>query len=173
MKGTIYTCIRELVETRFGPPVWQQVCAHAKMSPTRPVMPFGEVPDEEIFAIIGSLSHVLNISQLQALEAFADYWCCTYAPRLYKTFFGTHRTTRDFVRGINEMHAQVTRQMNNASPPHFVLDWKDDKTLIMGYQSKRQLIDLAAYMLKAMGKYYRETVQVKKLDDTHLQVTFP
>jgi hypothetical protein len=172
MKGTILTCMKELVESRHGASTWQQVCAHAKVSPTRPVMPFSEIPDEDIFAVVGGICAALGVTQVQALDAFADYWCCVYAPRLYKTYFEGKKNTREFVLGINEMHARVTKQMK-ASPPHFVLEWKDQRTLVMTYQSKRPLIDLAAGMLRATGRYYGEDVQVKKLDDTHLQVAFP
>ncbi len=62
--------------------------------------------------------------------------------------------------------------MENAHPPRFEYDWKDDKTLILKYKSQRGLIDILVGLIKGVGKYYKEDLKVSKISSDKVQIVF-
>ena len=62
--------------------------------------------------------------------------------------------------------------MQNAQPPRFDYKWKDEKTLIMIYNSKRGLIDIMIRLIEGVGKYYKENLKITKLNDKEVEIIF-
>jgi hypothetical protein len=46
------------------------------------------------------------------------------------------------------------------------------KTLIMHYKSHRGLIDFMVGLIKGVGKYFKENLQVRKLGDKRVEIVF-
>lgn len=57
--------------------------------------------------------------------------------------------------------------------PRFDYQWKDDRTLVMHYKSDRGLVDILVGLIKAVGRYYKEALKVKKLNEHEGEVLFP
>jgi len=67
----------------------------------------------------------------------------------------------------------VTKNIQNAHPPRFEYEWKDQKTLIMKYKSHRNLIDFLVGLIKSVGKFYKEDLKVTKLTNDKVEIVFP
>jgi hypothetical protein len=173
MKGSVVDCIAKLVQTKFGRAKWEQILVGAGLRSHAFFLPIQDVNDETVFAILGSLCRVLQLSQKQALDAFAEYWMNDYGRKVYPTYFRGMKNSKDFLLKMDSVHEQLTKHVPNARPPRFTYEWKNENTLIMGYESPRNLIDLMVSMTKAVGTYYRENLIVEKLSDKQVQITFP
>jgi hypothetical protein len=91
---------------------------------------------------------------------------------MYPLFYERHAMARDFLLDMNSVHVQMTRMMEQARPPRFDYEWKDDRTLLMRYQSQRGLIDFMVGLAKGVGRYYQEDIQVTKLGPDKVRIMF-
>ncbi len=173
MKGAIVQCIGDLVKSNFGNDKWEKTLETAGISKTSFFTPIQNVDDEKVMKIIGSVCKVANISPAQASDAFGDYWVNVYAPKLYGSYFKGANNSKELLLKMDDIHDKVTKNIPNALPPRFEYEWKNDKTLILKYKSKRGLIDILLGLVKGVGKYYKEDLKVTKISNDKLQVIFP
>lgn len=121
---------------------------------------------------MNSVCKVLNISLTQAADAFGDYWVNEYAVKIYKSYYSP-KSAREFILNMDKVHQMITQNMANAHPPRFDYEWDDDKTLVMTYKSRRNLIDFLVGLLKGIGNHYNEKLQVTKLGEDKVKIVFP
>lgn len=172
MKGTVITCLREVVIGAAGESTWQACLAAAGFEPYTVFHLAEDVPDHKTLALIQAVCTKLGLTLEQAGDAFGEHWVNAYAPRLYKQLYGRYPDARSFFTNINEMHGRVTKHIADAKPPRFRLEWTSPTTLVMHYESHRGLIDVAAGMARAMGRFYGETLHVTKLSPKALRIVF-
>lgn len=173
MKGSIVQCLGELVKSNFGNDKWENSLEKAGFSKTSFFIPLQNVDDEKVIKIIDSLCKVTNISPAQATEAFGEYWVNVFAPKVYGSYFKGMNTSKELLLKMDSVHDSVTKNIENAHPPRFEYEWKDNRTMIMKYKSKRGLIDILIGLVKGVGKYYKEDLKVTKLSNDKLQIIFP
>jgi hypothetical protein len=122
--------------------------------------------------IVEAVCKTLNISLAQAADAFGDYWVNVYSQKMYSSYYNKNKTAKGFLSNMDDIYVKMTQTIENARPPRFEYEWKDDKTLIMHYQSHRGLIDFVVGLVKGVGKFYKENLEVKKLGPSKIQVVF-
>ncbi len=172
MKGTIVKCLEELVITQFGKEKWEQSLEDAGMKKNTVFFTISDVDDADVMKVIGSVCKVLDITPLQAADAFGDYWVNNYSQAVYSNYYRTNKTAKDFMLNLDNLHVTMTKTIENAQPPRFNYEWKDDKTLVVNYNSHRGLIDFAIGLAKGVGKYYKENLEVTKLNPEKFQIVF-
>ena len=172
MKGVIFHAIKELVIEKFGKEKWEEILNKSEFDKERIVLAASDVDDEKMMKIISACLEVLNLSLTQLADAFGDYWVNVYTQRLYWVYYKESKNAKDFLLKMDIVHFKLTKDIPNARPPRFEYEWKDDHTLIMHYHSKRKLIDLVVGIAKAVGKYYKEDLQVKKLSEDKIEIKF-
>lgn len=174
MKGTITNCLAELVETKFGKEMWQKVLVDAGLaaSATSVRMVTADVPDARAAALLESTCRVLNITFEQAADAFGEYWCCEYAPRQYQMIVRKFKSAREMILGMDAVHVNLTQTIPNAHPPRFNYRWENEKTLVVEYNSKRNMIDVYVGLARGVGKYFKENLTVSKLSPTTARIVF-
>ncbi|OGW38761.1 MAG: hypothetical protein A2010_04740 [Nitrospirae bacterium GWD2_57_9] len=165
MKGVIPNCLGQLVVNKFGKDKWEAALKLAGLETTTTFLAFQDVPDEAVLKVVDSVCKVLNITLEQAADAFGEYWVCTYGPGIYKTYYQRAASAKEFLLKMDEVHRITTESIPNAQPPRFEYTWPDNKTLIMKYKSKRNLSVFMVGLVKGVGKYYKESLQVSKQGD--------
>lgn len=173
MKGVIVMCLGELVQNNFGKDKWETALEKAGVNKDTIFLSTSDVDDGTVLKVINSLCDILNISLVQAADAFGDYWVNVFAPKIYKVYYDGVISAKDFLLKMDEVHVQSAAIVKDCRPPRFSYEWKDDKTLIMGYKSHRGLIDIMVGLIKGVGKYYNENLKVTKLGDDKVEVVFP
>ena len=83
------------------------------------------------------------------------------------------KTAKDFLLNMDKIHEATTRTVPDARPPKFQYKWKDDKTLIMIYNSQRNLMPFLLGLIKGVGKYYNTNLQVNQLSSKEVEIKFP
>lgn len=167
MKGTITRCLAELVQSKWGADAWKKITAHAGATDEITLMmPSADVDDQLAMTLLDSTSTVLGVTPTEAANAFGEYWCCTYAPRVYKNIVSRFKTAREMIVGLDDVHVEMTRSIPNARPPRFTYTWRDARTLIVRYTSHRNLVHVYAGLARGVGKYYNEPLTVRVTGQT-------
>jgi hypothetical protein len=173
MKGTIVCCLRELVTEKFGADKWEKSLTDLGLDKKQMFTALQDVDDAVVMNVIQSVCKTTGITLLQAADAFGFYWVNVYSSRLYNPYYTKHKTSKNFLLAMDDLHVQMTRSMANAKPPRFDYEWKNDKTLLMHYKSHRGLMDFMIGLAKGVGKFYNENIQVTKVNSEFLQIVFP
>ena len=173
MKGIIVNCLKNLVCEKFGEDKWDMILETSGIDTASAVHPMENIDDKTVMTVLDSTCKVLGITFGQATDAFGEYWVNVFAPKVYQVYYKDITSAKDYILKMDEIHRKTTRDMEGAKPPHFEYSWKGDKNLIMKYKSKRGLIDLAVSLLKGVGIYFKEDIQVSKISDDEIEVVFP
>ena len=172
MKGIIAVCLKEMVIERFGIEKWESVLINTGETQDISFLATGDIDDKFVMSLIKAVCRAVNLSKEEIADIFGEYWVSTFSQKVYGGLYRRHKTAEEFILAMDHLHLDITRNIINASPPGFDYDWKDRKTLIMTYKSKRNMIDFAAGLIRAVGKYYTEDLQVTKINDKQLKIVF-
>jgi len=180
MKGVINKGIQEFVEARFGHDVWDRITERAHC--TEPFFVTSEdYPDAMTLALVSAASEVSQLPADVVLEEFGKYWVPNSGRETYPTFFQlAGPTPREFLKSLNRVHAQVTRNLPGAKPPRFEFEELPGGALRMHYHSERGLCPVLRGLILGVGIHFNqelrvdETVCVRR-GDPHctMEITFP
>lgn len=165
--------MRELVVNRFGAEKWVEICRLSDDPADQIINLSADVEDAKVMSLLGSTCTVLDFTLEQAADAFGDYLVKDDAVVIHKHVYDKFGSAREFIPGMDGVHVQVTSMIANASPPRFRYEFKDEKTLIMTYESQRGLIRVLAGLIKGHGRFFREDLGATRLDDRTLRIVFP
>lgn len=172
MKGVIFLCLSSLVKEKFGEDKWEQIMTQSGLNPKMHVLSTQDIDDTTVLNVVGNLCKVLNITLPQAADAFGDYWVNEYAPKIYASFMRRATNAKEMLLAMDNVHETVTKSVPNARPPRFDYIWENDNTLVMVYKSHRGLIDFLVGLVKGVGRYYNENLQVMKIADDRVKIYF-
>ena len=173
MKAVIVVCLQKLVIRDFGKENWDLLLQEAGIKPNTMFLPFLDVKDATVMKLIDALCRQQNLTLQQVADAFGRYWVNVYSQTMYATHYEQHKTAKELLLSMDEIHVKMTKAIKNARPPRFRYEWRNKKTLIMHYKSHRGLIDLLVGLVKGVGIYYREELRVKKLGTDRVEIVFP
>jgi len=173
MKGVILVCLGNLIKEKFGKDKWENILEKAGLDRKSIFLATEDVDDNIFFKIIESVCKNLNISLIQAADAFGEYWVNVFAPQIYAAYYRGVNSAKEFLLNMDNVHLSATESLKDCRPPRFEYEWKDAKTLIMKYKSKRGLIDIMVGLIKGVGKYYKEDLKVRKLGNDKVEIIFP
>lgn len=172
MKGTVHKCVEKLVIEKFGLDKWEECLASVGLDEDHVFMMNDDVDEATTMRMLGNMPAILGISFQQLLDAFGEYWACSYTPKVYPAYFEGIHSSKEMLVNLDRIHREVTENMDNARPPRFTYKWVDEHTLQMQYSSKRGLIDLFISIAKGMNKYFNEENKITKIDDNSVEIVF-
>jgi len=165
-------CLKEMVVVKFGANKWEECVRTMGELQHGYFLATSDVPDAQVMKLIVACCKTLDISIEQAADAFGEYWACAFALRIYPMYFNRCRTAREFLLAMDKVHVDTTSGMDNARPPRFEYEWKNDTTLIMIYKSSRNLLDILVGLVKGVGKHYGENLEVSKAGRDRVEIVF-
>ena len=172
MKGVIAICLKEVVVSKFGVPKWNEIMTASGLNPNMAILASVDLEDAVVMNVVKNSCRILNLKLEQLADYFGDHWMNSYALKMYKPYYGTNSTAKDFIIKLSEIHTKVTNNIPNARPPKFAYDWKDENTLILTYVSTRGLIDFVVGLAKGVGKYYHQKLSIRKISLTQVEIIF-
>ena len=172
MKGTIYRCMQETVESRFGHEKWRQILRELGL-PEQKMFTLGEDVDDALTGrALETACRVLGVTAEQLGDAFGLQWASVYAPEIYRTYYAQAKTAREFLLGMDKVHTQVTATVKNARPPRFTFEWRDDRTLHIKCASTRGLAFLVPGLAKGVGAHFKEKLDARMVGADRIEVRF-
>jgi hypothetical protein len=169
MKGPIVKCLEEAV-SKHGADKWKTTLAKAGI-PNAFFGTLDDVDDKVVLDLVHAAASVLGIPVAAAMEAFGEHWSFTYAPSIYGVYFDKAKSARELLLNLASIHVKMTANMKNAAPPQFTYDDSSPDTLVMTYSSKRGMVALMPGLVRGVGKYYKEQLDVV-LEGNHVKVQF-
>jgi hypothetical protein len=172
MQGVIFSALKELVIKEYSEKTWQMIVEHCGEKYPFEFDEHSFVKDEIFLCFMMQFASITAQLPEQIYDKFADYWINSYTPRRFKLFYDFSYSPMDFILKLDCIHEIITNRLFLSFPPRFEYEKLSDKELIVTYQSQRNLINLAASMFKAIGKFYQEPIDVIKLDENRLKLNF-
>lgn len=172
MKGVIVSSIKELIEKDYGRETWKTILKQSGCNPDMSVFSNEDIDDNLVMKIIDNICRELKITEHQFADSFGDYWINNFAKRIYFVYFNSHKRAIDFLLDMERVHENIIKKTPNAKPPKFDYERVDGKTLIMKYNSHRNMYFYFLGLIKAVGKYYDEKIDMIKLSDNKVKLMF-
>lgn len=135
--------------------------------------PTADVDDEALMKILRSLCEILGVSFPKLTEVAGVYMVNEYLPDAYGQYYEEADSAKEFLLKMRRVHKDMTRNIPGANPPEFDYEERGEKTLIMTYKSHRHLIDFMIGLIKGVGKYYGEDLDVTKIGGRTVKIVFP
>lgn len=171
MLGTIVICMEQLVRDEYGNELWENILEKSGLSKDHNFYSHKEVDDDVFKQLFDNGCEILSLTKEQLSDAFGEAWMI-YAKKTYFAFFMMKKNAKDFLLDMDRTHTKITDRIENAAPPKFTYKEIDESNLMMSYSSKRDLPHLWIGLVKAVGKYYNETVSVENIDEYNIKITF-
>jgi hypothetical protein len=175
MKMQIIDCLSALVKEKFGKEKWDEILTLSDMGRGSNSFKYFvgfDIIDEKAMDIVQNTCKVLNITLEQAADAFGDYWISSYAPKIYPKYYDRFKSAKAFIMGMDQVHREVTEDIENAHPPRFDFEELNDNTLRVHYKSKRKMIDFYIGLVKGIGNYFNVKLEIIKESDEHVLIKF-
>ncbi len=173
MKGVIVDAIKDMITEKFGREAWAEVLEGAGFSRTK-VFPLSQdVPDEDVLKIINVICDRFGLDLQEAADMFGEYWNTVYIHKVYKAYFRGIESAKDFLLKMDEIHRKATENIPGARPPRFEYRWKDSRTLLMKYLSRRKLMPIFIGLIKGVGKNFNTPLQVRQVSENEVEIVFP
>ena len=73
---------------------------------------------------------------------------------------------------MDNIHADVTKMIENAHPPRFETEIISENKIKVKYISKRKMIVFYVGLVKGIGKYFKEEINIQQLSDEDVIIEF-
>jgi predicted hydrocarbon binding protein len=159
MHGLIFLQLQKFAQNKAGPQAWEILLKEANL-PVTSYSPVRAYPDQEVFAIVGAASRILNQTPSQILEAFGEF----IAPeliRLYGRMLDPKWKTLDVIENTEKLvHTAVRVGNPGAKPPVLECIRTTENELQIMYSSERQMCQLAKGIITGIARHFGETITV-------------
>ncbi len=172
MKGIVLDCLKHLVVNNFGAEKWEEIRTASSAAAARDLAFADDVDDVEALAMFGLACEKTGLTFQQACDAYGTYWVGDYIPTRFPQFFEGVRSTREFLLKLDGVHETVPTLIKDARPPRHTYDWQDEKTLVMTYNSSRDLIELFDGAVRGVAIRFGEVIETKILDRKRVEIRF-
>jgi hypothetical protein len=164
MKGIVFTEFLELVENDFGLEVVQQIIDGCELDTEGVYTSVGTYSHKDLFKMVGKLSEIKGIPVPALLTIFGEYFFNNLKDK-YPVFMEKSNLF-NFLNSIDEyIHPEVLKLYPDAELPTFDTEIKSDNEMILNYMSSRKMSDLAIGLIKGAAKYFKEDVDVVKIEE--------
>jgi hypothetical protein len=158
MKGVVFTEYMEFIEEQFGFDVVDDMIEQAGVNGV--YTQAGNYPFEELYAMVVSLSKIVDTPASALIEAFGK----NIFKRLiviYPKPIESYSTAFEFIAHIdNVVHPEVKKLYPETELPTFHIESIDETKLVTTYSSTKPLMDLAKGLMEGCAEHYGENIEV-------------
>jgi len=173
MKGAIVKALEETIEERHGEETWETVLETAGVSDDLSfVLASSDVDDDVVVDLFEATAETLDVSMQAVADEFGSHWVTEFAPEMYGAYFKDPDSAREMLERMDDVHDKVTRRIDNANPPDFEIQERDDDSVVMEYDSDRDLVEIMLGAARGVGEYYGEDVDVRRLGSDRARIDF-
>jgi tRNA A-37 threonylcarbamoyl transferase component Bud32 len=159
MHGLIFLQLQRFARKQGSIIAWERLLREAQL-PVKSYSPARAYPDEEMFALVGAASRLLDIPMGAVLEAFGEFVAPEFI-RLYGNLIEPQWKTLDLIEHTEQMiHTAVRVGNPGALPPVLTCVRSTPDELQIVYGSERQLCSIAKGIVKGVARHYGETVNI-------------
>ena len=172
MKGIIVSSMRECFVKQYGEEARNEVLEKAGVRTHKIILDSVDFNDEDLVKIIDAIVEKTNKKREVLLREFGKYFITIKSQEIYKQFYRKHSDAKSFLLDMDKVHTQLTNTIQGAKPPKFTYQEKDDKTIVMEYESHRDMIDYMIGAIEGVGEVYNQKLDIRKIDNKSVEIRF-
>jgi len=165
MKGIVFTEFLEFVEQQYSPNIVDNIIDASNLSTDGAYTSVGTYDCEELLQLVSALSKETQTPSADLVCAFGQHLFKCLATH-YPQFIEGVNSTFDFLQSIHShIHVEVHKLYPDAELPTFKYTFPLENQMVMHYQSKRPLADLAEGLIRGSIEYFGEKVVIQREND--------
>ena len=171
MYGIVNQAIKGLVTENFGEEKWQLIKENAGVE-VEYFLSDQSYDDEITFNLVGAASNVLETPATAILEAFGKYWVLKTGMEKYGNLMKAGGNSfAEFVHNLPHFHSRIMLIYPKLSPPEFMVEEQDDKSILLHYYSSRDgLTHFVIGLIQGIAEMFEETCEITLLSSEKKEV---
>ncbi len=162
MKGMVFTEFFELVDDKFSIEISEQLIEMSELPTGGIYTSIGTYDSQEMKTLVSNLSKLVDVPVPDLLQTFGRHLFKRFSIS-FPSFFENINNTLEFLPLVDSyVHMEVRKLYPEAKLPSFSCTTPEPGMMIMAYQSKRNLPDLAEGMIQGCIEYFGDSLQIKK-----------
>lgn len=174
MKGIVFTEFLEMIETRFGYELVDQLLTTSCLPSGGTYTAIGTYSHSEMVTLVRGLSEHTQVAVPDLLRSYGRYMFTAFT-RSYRPFVDRTDSAFGLLSSVqHHIHVEVRKLYPDAELPHFIIDQPADNHLRMQYESERKLADFAHGLIEGCLAHFGETATVQRtnLEEDGSRVVF-
>ena len=162
MYGLVNKAVEDLVRTRFGADVWEQIRTRAGIG-VDSFISMDPYPDDVTYKLVGAASEVLDLPAAVVLEAFGEFWIRYTAKEGYGEMFSLFGSNfGEFLHSLDALHTHIGLTFSELRPPTFHCEDLGEGEYLLSYFSTREgLAPMMLGLIKGLGTTFHRHVEVE------------
>lgn len=161
MYGLINAALRELIVSRHGRGVWDEVAGIG--APNVPQFDkMASYPDELTIKLLQAAQQVTGVEVDTFIDELGELWVSYTDAQGYGPLFDiAGDSLHDFLLSLDTLHARVGRSFSGLKPPSFRFDHLEHRGLRMHYLSERAgLCPMIFGLMRGLSRRFKTEVKV-------------
>lgn len=174
MKGLVFTEFLEMIESKFGYSLVDQLLTESVLPSGGTYTAVGTYDHAEMVTLVQGLSRHTGLPMPDLLRTYGRYMFGTFV-RSYRPFIDRCDSAFSLFDSIHHyIHVEVRKLYPDAELPQFAVEQPDANHLVMHYESERKLGDFARGLIEGCLAHFGEnaTIVQTNVTDDGSQVRF-
>lgn len=163
MHGIVFVALKDYVTDNYGQDAWTAMLEEVDPD-TVLYIPLKEYPDEDLFGFVEAAVEMTGVDEDTLVRDFGSH----IVPPLMQTY-GAYAeddwSALELIANTEEYIHESLRERHDSTftPPQLTSEWIDEDTVSVGYESGRQLCELAKGIIDGIADHYDEDLTVTEL----------
>lgn len=154
MKGHIFNLLEQFIEETAGPEALDEILAACQFTGDGIFVRPGNYPDEDLVEIVNHAVARLGITVEEAHGAFGQ-WIFPHLADLVPPEMTKRDHPKDFLMELDRVHeVELKKLWPDAKPPTFHCEDTGPDTMVIRYDSPREMFDLMDGVLRSVEQFY-------------------
>jgi Haem-NO-binding len=166
MYGLVNKAIHDMVCSRFGEEIWQEIQQKSEIDVDIFISMEG-YPDDITHKLVKAASVVLGLSSSEIMQAFGEFWVQYTSQEGYGEMMDmSGDTLPEFLENLDNLHARVGVSFPKLQPPSFECSDMEENSLNLHYHSERQgLTPMIFGLVKGLGTRFDTEVDITQIQN--------
>ena len=174
MKGIVFTEFLDLVETKFGLEMVDEIITSSNLESNGAYTTVGTYNFSEMLQLLQHLCEKTNISIDNLLLTYAEHFFSVIEVS-YPGLLATYKDPIEMIASIeNHIHVEVLKIYPDAELPTFEVEEKTKNSLIIIYKSSRAMHHFGLGLMNKTFEYFnsKATIGLEKIKEDGTEVRF-
>lgn len=167
MKGAVFIALNDFIESQFGMEQWEAILTEAKPVSGGIYTSVENYDDTEMLDLVHAACHQLGVSRAQALNLFGVY-LFDILNKKHPIFTSLQPDFFKFLSSVEDIvHTEVRKLFEGVYLPVITAVSETENTILLRYESKRKMCELAEGLIQGAADFYRLKVRIEQKSCYH------
>lgn len=167
MKGAVFIALNDFIESQFGMEQWEAILTEANPVSGGIYTSVENYDDTEMLDLVHAACHQLGVSRAQALNLFGVY-LFDILNKKHPIFTSLQPDFFKFLSSVEDIvHTEVRKLFEGVYLPVITAVSETENTILLRYESKRKMCELAEGLIQGAADFYRLKVRIEQKSCYH------